>query len=175
MKESMNSFIAKAVGLARRIVPSGRCAIGPKADLEGVLEYPECGVSAPKSKTLADLYGRLERCIEDQKLYLDPYISLSQVARIVGSNRTYISNILAVKRGYKYYMNEFRLKHIALRLSEAGIRNGEGMLSEDEDIVPPSVLSSIVLTSGFADMRTFRRALACSGGKWAEMIRGKTY
>ena len=174
MKKIMKKFFSKAAALARRIWPSGKKS-GSDSVLDEVLRYPECGVTAPKSKTLTDLFDRLDRCIEGQKLFLDPYISLSQVARIVGSTRTYISNILALRGGYKYYMNEYRLKHIALRLERANIKCDARVLSEEEDCLPPSKLSAIVLTSGFADMRTFRRALASSGGKWAKRIRGKIY
>lgn len=171
----LSAFVRKTAAFAKRILLFGWKKDRTPAEIKEVLRYPECGVAAPKSKILQDLYDRLERCIEDQKLYLDPYISLSQVSRIVGSNRTYISNILALRGGYKYYMNEYRLKHIALRLQIANIKCDARILSEGEDILPPSKLSAIVLTSGFADMRTFRRALASSGGKWAQMIRGKIY
>jgi len=142
---------------------------------EDVLCYPECSMTFSKAQGLKDLMDRLDRCIETRKLYLDPFISLSQVAKIVGSNRTYISNVLASRKGYKYYMNEFRLKHIAIRLEAADSERKPYLLSEDEELYVPGKLSAIVLTSGFTDMRTFRRALSASESIWAQKIRGKIY
>lgn len=154
----------------------GRSKDSRKAeDLYLLLRYPECGVYTPKVQTLNELWYRLRRCIEERKLYLDPYISISQVAKIVGSNRTYISEILAPEKGYKYFMNEYRLKHIAQRLEHVDIAKETCFLSEEYGFTPPEKLTDIVLESGFADMRTFRRALSASEGKWAQIIRGKIY
>ena len=72
-------------------------------------------------------------------------------------------------------MNEFRLKHIAIRLEAADSDRKPYLLSEDEELYVPGKLSAIVLTSGFTDMRTFRRALSASESIWAEKIRGKIY
>ena len=142
---------------------------------EEILFYPECSMSFSKARGLKELLERMDRCIETKKLYLDPFISLSQVAKIMGSNRTYISNVLAARKGYKYYMNEFRLKHIAKRLETADMDKEPHFLMEEEEFSFPAKLSAIVLTSGFVDMRTFRRALSASDGKWAEKIRGRIY
>jgi len=143
--------------------------------VDGVLIYPECGMSDTKAQALSDLYRRLVRCIEERKLYLDPNISMSQVSRIVGSNRTYVSNVLAPKKGYKHFMNEFRLKYIALQLDSPEVEKESCLIGEDYGKLPSSTLSSIVLNAGFSDMRTFRRALSASDGEWARKIRGRIY
>ncbi len=141
---------------------------------EDILRYPECGVAVPRGQVMSSLFSRLERCVEEKKLYLDPYINLSQLAKTVGSNRTYVSNILAPLKGFRYYMNECRLKHIALRLQKEDLEREPFILSEDE-FLTNSKISGIVLTGGFTEMRTFRRALAASDGKWAKFIRERIY
>lgn len=161
-------------GLLRRIT-GARESFDSAMDPYEILKYPECGMSDSKVNALNSLFYRLERCIEERKLYLDPYISLTQVAKTVGSNRTYVSNILAPFGGYRSFMNEFRLKHIAIRIQKADNENGPFILSEQEEILSPEKISGIILTSGFADIRTFRRALDASKGKWAKRIRERIY
>ncbi len=67
------------------------------------------------------------------------------------------------------------LNCIAQRLEHVDIAKETCFLSEEYGFTPPEKLSDIVLESGFADMRTFRRALSASEGKWAQIIRGKIY
>ena len=139
----------------------------------GLLRYPECLFSNSKAQTLKNLSERLEDYIESRKLYLDPYLSLSRVAALIGSNRTYVSNILSTKKGFKTYLNELRFKSIYLQIEESESDSG-GMLREEER-TDASEYAYIILKSGFADIRTFRRQLSIIRGEWASRLRNMVY
>lgn len=139
----------------------------------GLLKYPECLFSNSKAQTLKNLSERLEDYIESRKLYLDPYLNLSRVAALVGSNRTYVSNILSSKKGFKTYLNELRFKSIYLQIEESESDSG-GMLREEER-TDASEYAYIILKSGFADIRTFRRQLSIIRGEWASRLRNMVY
>ena len=140
----------------------------------GLLKYPECLFSNSKAQTLKNLSERLEDYIESRKLYLDPYLNLSRVAALVGSNRTYVSNILSSKKGFKTYLNELRFKSIYLQIEESESDSG-GMLREEEERVDASEYAYIILKNGFADLRTFRRQLSIIRGEWASRLRNMVY
>ena len=139
-----------------------------------LLRYPECLMISSKAQAMKNLSDRLEDYIERKKLYLDPYMSLSRVASLVGSNRTYISNILAARNGFKNYLNELRFKHIFQQIA-ALPSNQAGMLGEDDGRVDAAEYAFIVLRSGFADLRTFRRQLSVVNGEWASRLRSILY
>lgn len=141
---------------------------------EDVLEYPECLIISSKAQAMKNLSDRLEDYIERKKLYLDPYMSLSRIASLVGSNRTYISNILASRNGFKNYLNELRFKHIFHQIAALPC-NQEGILREDGEREDAADYAFIILRSGFADLRTFRRQLSVISGEWASRLRSILY
>ena len=139
-----------------------------------LLRYPECLFSNSRADTLKNLSDRLEDYIESRKLYMDPDLNLSRIASMVGSNRTYVSNILSSKKGFKTYLNELRFKSIYQQI-EAMSSERDGMLGEDEERVDASRYANIILSNGFSDMRTFRRQLSLIGGEWASRLRDILY
>jgi AraC-like DNA-binding protein len=141
---------------------------------EDLLRYPECMFTSSKAQTLKNLNDRLEDYIESRKLYLDPYLSLSRIASQVGSNRTYISNLLSTKKGFRTYLNELRFKSIFQQIASLP-SNTRGILSEDEERVDAAEYAFIILRSGFADLRTFRRQLSVINGEWASRLRSILY
>lgn len=141
---------------------------------EEILRYPECLIISSKAQTMKNLSDRLEDYIERKKLYLDPYMSLSRVASLVGSNRTYISNILASRNGFKNYLNELRFKYIFQQIA-ALPANQAGILKDDDQRMDAAEYAFIILRSGFADLRTFRRQLSVINGEWASRLRTILY
>ena len=123
---------------------------------EGLLRYPECLIISSKAQAMKNLSDRLEDYIERKKLYLDPFMSLSKVASLVGSNRTYISNILASKNGFKSYLNEQRFKYIFQQIADLPA-NQAGILRDGDTRLDSTEYAFIILRSGFSDLRTFRR------------------
>ena len=162
---------------------------------EQIILYPEVRPKDSKDLILKELSIKLDRCMERHKLYLDPKINLGRVANIVGSNRTYISNIMTEKNGFRNYLNELRLRHMAQKLRKEQIRVKKRndhiktvarqypkadeditiLLSEPEDKIPPVRLTALITSCGFIDMRAFRRALFQSKSDYAEEIKGYIY
>lgn len=237
MKTIFEKIITKTAGAMLKTVGSQPQSIKSEEDEqpdhdflnEEIIFYPEVKPKDSKEAILKDISIKLDRCMERHKLYLDPKISLTRVANIVGSNRTYISNIMAEKNGYRNYLNELRLRHMAFRLRKEQIRvkkrndqrlkslllqqqnnnqqnnqqnntlenttpiqeiknvkrvvrpypKGQEdisiLLSEPEDKIPPTRLTTLIVSCGFSDMRTFRRALFQSTSDYAEEIKGYIY
>ncbi|GEM_PF-1143522 len=145
------------------------------AAVQIMMYYPECSFTYSKIQTLKEVELRLDKYLHKERLYLDPCMNLTKMAMIVGSNRTYLSNIMASRNGFRNYMNELRLKYIADRIEDSGVSGAKKCLREPKEKLTSDDIISIVLSSGFADMRTFRRALSLSVGKWADVIREKIY
>ena len=141
---------------------------------EGLLRYPECLIIRSKAQAMKNLSDRLEDYIERKKLYLDPFMSLSKVASLVGSNRTYISNILASKNGFKSYLNEQRFKYIFQQIADLPA-NQAGILRDGDTRLDSTEYAFIILRSGFSDLRTFRRQLSVINGEWASRLRSILY
>ena len=141
---------------------------------EGLLRYPECLITSSKAQAMKNLSDRLEDYIERKKLYLDPFMSLSKVASLVGSNRTYISNILASKNGFKSYLNEQRFKYIFQQIADLPA-NQAGILRDGDTRLDSTEYAFIILRSGFSDLRTFRRQLSVINGEWASRLRSILY
>ena len=89
--------------------------------------------------------GDLEQLVIEQKLYLDPDLTLPQLARIVHSNRTYLSRYLSQTKGETFYdfIGRLRLEMCAIRL-----------LTEQ----PQLTIEGVATESGFKSVSTFRRA-----------------
>ena len=141
---------------------------------EGLLRYPECLIISSKAQAMKNLSDRLEDYIERKKLYLDPFMSLSKVASLVGSNRTYISNILASKNGFKSYLNEQRFKYIFQQIADLPA-NQAGILRDGDTRLDSTEYAFIILRSVFSDLRTFRRQLSVINGEWASRLRSILY
>ncbi|MBR5074072.1 MAG: hypothetical protein IKX26_02455 [Bacteroidales bacterium] len=171
----MRKFLSRILfGLCDRMYSLALSLGRDKIREDELLRYPECLIMSTKAQAMKNLSDRLEDYIERKKLYLDPYMSLSRVAALVGSNRTYISNILASRNGFKNYLNELRFKHIFQQIA-ALPSNQAGMLREGDEREDAAEYAFIILRSGFADLRTFRRQLSVISGEWASRLRSILY
>lgn len=96
--------------------------------------------------------GKLERVVEEQKLYLHPNLTLQELAVALNTNRTYVSNYLSQTMGQTFYdyINQLRIKLAAIPLITQH---------------PEYTFEYIASQSGFASMSTFRRAFAKYTGK----------
>ncbi|MBR3303243.1 MAG: hypothetical protein IKI67_03540 [Bacteroidales bacterium] len=150
--------------------------------------YPECCLSTSKSGTLKQIAKRIMSIIEDNKLYLDPAITLTKIARIAGSNRTYVSNVFASVNGYNSYMNNLKIKHLYnLLMQKQGNysfrsstkRRGPAqvedsaleVLEEEQASEYGAEVRILASQSGFADLRTLKRALLRSESRYAKALR----
>lgn len=95
--------------------------------------------SQPQSK----LSETVKRLFEEEKLYLNPRLKLSDVAREVGTNRTYLSRYFNNDNGQTFYdyVNQLRIYHAKDLLVK----------------YPSKSIALIAEESGFNSISTFRR------------------
>ena len=89
--------------------------------------------------------GALEQLMEEQQLYLKQNVTLSDIAKALNTNRTYVSKYLSQVRGQTFYdyINQLRIERVSIP-----------MLREH----PEYKLYYVATESGFASISTFRRA-----------------
>ena len=89
-----------------------------------------------------ELSEMVRKLFEEEKLYLNPRLKLSDVARKVGTNRTYLSRFFNQENGQTFYdyVNQLRVKY------------AEKLLAKTSE---PVIL--IAEQSGFNSLSTFRR------------------
>lgn len=93
--------------------------------------------------------ARLEDCMNLEKLYLNPKLSLQEVASSIGTNRTYLSDYLnnVLQKTFYEYVN--------CRRVEEACRLIDSMAAEER-----RTFSEIAEMSGFNSISTFNRAFA---------------
>src|SRR5574344_704410 len=144
--------------------------------IEEEQEYPQCSIIIGKTETLNTLSAMLDNLMEEKKPYLDLHITLNKIALLLGSNRTYLSKILAERGGYYAYLNDFRIKYLCGLLLERNRKKSrrkedEQNLSEMPRRAYGRELQILLVSSGFSDFRAVRRALDVSGGEHAKKVK----
>lgn len=96
----------------------------------------------PRDFTFA---GRMESMVENDRLYLDPKLSLRQLAERLGTNRTYLSQYFNEVKGVTFYdyINAMRINKKSVPLMQEH---------------PEYTLDYVAQQSGFNSLSTFRRA-----------------
>lgn len=89
--------------------------------------------------------GTLESVIKQDRLYLNPTLSLKDLATRIGTNRTYLSDYITHVLGTTFYdyINSLRIEEQSLALMREH---------------PDYTLERIATESGFQSLSTFRRA-----------------
>lgn len=95
------------------------------------------------------LATEVQRLFEVEKIYLNPRLKLSDVAHMVGTNRTYLSRYFNQENGSTFYdfVNNYRLRY-----AEQLLRNSESSILEISE------------KSGFNSLSTFRRVFSSAYG-----------
>lgn len=93
------------------------------------------------------LRGQLEQLMTDRQVYLDPAITIADVAAMLGSNRTYISNFINQQYGVNFsqFVNRYRVEHAKTILQSADYALGK------------EALLDAIYTSGFQNEQSFYR------------------
>lgn len=131
--------------------------------LEGEImdESPE--TTLVEGSRIALLREQLLKAIEQRKLYLNPGLTIIDLASECGTNRTQLSLLLNKELGLSFrdYINHCRIQYAALPLLE------------DEEA--GHKIEEVALLSGFGSTATFYRAFAKEKGmapqQWQESIR----
>lgn len=101
--------------------------------------------SAEKAPRDFAFAGQLEQTMDQQQLYLNSNLTISDLAAAVGSNRTYVSQYLTQEKGLTFYdyINKLRIEKKSIPLMQQH---------------PEYTLEYVARQSGFNSLSTFRRA-----------------
>ena len=84
----------------------------------------ECSKSSPKPREekTDEIYAKLCRLMEEDKIYTDSHLTRDRVAEMLGTNRTYLTPIIKTYTGKSYpqFVNGYRIRHALRVLSDAG-------------------------------------------------------
>lgn len=107
-----------------------------------------------------ELFRSLERIMREEKIYKDNFLTKDKVAELLGTNRTYLSQIIneQTKLSFTHYVNSFRIEE-AIRL-----------LSDPENSTP---LKAIAADLGFNSISTFYNLFQSSVGMTPSQYRNK--
>jgi AraC-like DNA-binding protein len=115
-------------------------------------------VPTPDSNTI--LMQRICELIEDQKLYLESELKLTDVASMLGTNRNVISNCINSQRGISFsqFISEYRVAHAKELMSTQ----------------PGKKISEVWMASGFSTetsfFRTFKAVTGMTPSEWKQKI-----
>ena len=106
-----------------------------------------------------DLMARIDELMTQQKLYLNPDLKITDIASMLGQNRTYVSDCINSNKGctFSQFVNQYRLKH------------AQQLLRSRSDIK----LSEVWMSSGFSTERTFLRAFKQTTGMTPKEFKAK--
>lgn len=119
---------------------------------ESVIEELSDIEIVPLEQNEVDVSGmaaEVQRLFEEDKIYLNPKLKLSDVALAVGTNRTYLSRYFNRQNGQTFYdyVNSYRIQY------------AENLLKSTNFPLP-----EIAIKSGFNSISTFRRVFFASFG-----------
>ncbi len=106
------------------------------------------------------LKAQLQILLHEKQIFLKKDLRISDVARLIGSNRTYISNFInqEMDMSFSDYINTFRVKH------------AQHMLAELETPIP---LLEVGELSGFTNevsfYRNFKKIVGCTPSNWRKL------
>lgn len=112
---------------------------------------PEClsDKSPDNIDNRGDVFARIKKLIDDDRIYLDPLLKLSDIARLANTNRTYASAYFSSVVGATFYdhINGLRVIHAMALLSGTSKR-----------------LDDIAYASGFNSRQSFHRVFVAIKG-----------
>lgn len=93
------------------------------------------------------LAATVQQLFEEEKIYLNPKLKLSDVARMVGTNRTYLIRFFNEENGQTFYdfVNNYRVEHATQLLRTSSY-----------------TILEVAEKSGFNSVSTFRRAFVAA-------------
>ena len=159
--------IREKTGLYRTIVRQFREAITERDDLRRQLRQQEADAaddgkekhSSPDARMAEGLWRALMKEMEENEVYLEPGMSREALAKLLGTNRTYLSKIIYANTGlgYTQFINSWRI--------EAAVR----ILSDTSRADYP--LKAICRDIGFSSMTTFYKLFKARTGMTPSVFR----
>ena len=107
----------------------------------------------------SQVFARITRLIVEDRIYLNPMLKLSDIARMANTNRTYASAYFKTETGMTFYahINRLRVKHAM------GLLTGT-----------PRRLDEIAEASGFNSRPSFHRVFVAIAGMTPAQYRAST-
>jgi AraC-like DNA-binding protein len=120
-------------------------------DFRPIVVVDACN-TVPQKDTLPIARGSLEQLMDEQHLYLNPNLTLQDLAGALNTNRTYVSNYISQVMGLNFYdyINQLRIERVSLPMMKSH---------------PEYKLEHVARESGFASISTFRRAFIKQTGQ----------
>jgi len=101
------------------------------------------------------IFRKVDKTVREKKLYLEPGMTMDDIADILGTNRTYVSRALKSHAGgFVNYMRNLRVERLHEYINEA---DEEGRMLEDGE--------DLAMHTGFVNKRAMVRALKKVDGK----------
>lgn len=124
----------------------------------GQEKYTNSSLSSEKSD---ELFERIERLIHEEHLYREPKLTKERLAELVGSNGTYLSQVINTQTGLSVvnYLNKYRIDEAVRLLSDA--RN---------DTPLKAIAAEVGFGSLSAFYRLFNERIGMSPSKYREKI-----
>lgn len=123
---------------------------------------PASSLKLPSDGVLNEaLVAKLERLLVEERIWINPHLTLSDLAVAVGTNRTYLSNYLnsTLNTTFYDYINGFRL---------------EAALAKLDDPTSTATMIEIAESCGFNSISTFRRVFVrvkgCSFAEYRQRV-----
>lgn len=115
---------------------------------------PDSQESSPHSERLNEIGERMDRIMEKEKLYLQPNLTLPDLASAIASNKTYVYQYLKQSRNLSFsdYINSLRIERKAIPLMRLSVEKSF------QKGIPELSVNEIAFESGFQSLSTFRRA-----------------
>lgn len=154
---SNRDALAREEALMARLASATEHSAVPSAEAETGTDGGEPLERAiPRSE---DLYTRLTELMENERIYRDSNLTRDRLAEILGTNRTYLTQIIAQHsgKGYYQYLNSFRIKE-AVKI-----------LSDPANTSYP--LKALAADLGFKSMSTFYKTFQETVGMTPSMYR----
>lgn len=157
-------FINRQDVVFREVVGSSGSGATDSSDIEAQatdsLEQQSCpqpavpaSVSVESSPQTSDvdeqMVADIHKAFEEDRIYLNPKLRLSDLAARIGTNRTYMSQYFnhTCEQSFNEYVNNYRVRHSMVLLSDTDY-----------------TLEIIAEMSGFNSLSTFRRAFILQNG-----------
>lgn len=82
---------------------------------------------SPATAARQAIFARIKRLIEEEKIYLNPLLTLSDIARLANTNRSYASEYFSSAVGSTFYdhINQWRVNHALTLLNDRSKRLDE--------------------------------------------------
>lgn len=106
-----------------------------------------------KSNSEAELFGRLERLMTEEKVYLDKNLSMDKLCELLSTNRSYLSSAINryAKMTLPNYINSYRIREAISIISDP-----------EKDVLLKSVYDEVGYNSKTSFYRAFQKETGCS-------------